>query len=79
MEFYRSFSHRLYSVNIPYFPLNNNRFAGQNLRRMKQRIRIEFVFSKKFKNILKIPDLCKEVAKVGLLYSNHSQGKHKTS
>ena len=31
---------------------------------------------KNFFNFFQIPDLCKEVAKVGLLYSNHSQGEN---
>ena len=35
--------------------------------------------SKKLKYFLKMSDLCKKVAKVGLLYFSHSQGKQKTS
>ena len=34
---------------------------------------------KNFKNFLKSPDLCKEVAKVGLLYCSHNKGKHKAA
>jgi hypothetical protein len=32
-----------------------------------------------FKKIFKTPDICKEVAKDGLIYFSHSQGKHKAS
>ena len=36
----------VFYFSTPYSPLNSNRFASQNPRRIKQRIRIEFVFPK---------------------------------
>ena len=50
-----------------------SKYCGQ--RQHAVRCPLSVCKEKIFSTFLKSPDLCKEVAKVGLLYSNHSQGE----